>query len=120
RDPDQSNRQLDGHGGEHVRVRPAGELMSDPSASEERPKPLVSIGLAVYNGARNVERALDTLLAQEFTDFELIVSDDASTDATPSICQRYAARDPRIRFVRAEQNRGAAWNFNRLVELARG
>jgi glycosyltransferase involved in cell wall biosynthesis len=79
----------------------------------------VSIGLIVYNGAGQVERALDTLLAQEFTDFELIVSDDASTDETPAICERYAARDPRIRFVASPANHGAAWNFNRVVELAR-
>jgi glycosyltransferase involved in cell wall biosynthesis len=82
--------------------------------------PLVSIGLPVYNGARFLRQALDSLLAQDYTDFELIISDNASTDATPQICADYAARDPRFRYFRAEENRGAVWNHRRVVELARG
>jgi glycosyltransferase involved in cell wall biosynthesis len=88
------------------------------AAAEGNP-PAVSIGLLVYNGAAHVGRALDTLLAQEFRDFELIISDDASTDQTPAICEGYAARDPRIRLFRSSVNHGAAWNFNRVGELAR-
>jgi glycosyltransferase involved in cell wall biosynthesis len=82
--------------------------------------PRVTIGLPVYNGDNYLRHTLDTLLAQTFTDFELIISDNTSTDGTEAICRAYAARDPRIRYERNETNLGACYNFNRLVELARG
>jgi hypothetical protein len=80
--------------------------------------PRVSVGVPVYNGERYLRQALDSILAQTFSDFELIISDNASTDATPEICRDYAARDPRVRYVAQETNRGAAWNVNHLVTLA--
>ncbi len=83
-------------------------------------KPLVSIGMPVYNGEKYIRRALDSLLAQDYEDFELIISDNASTDGTPQICRAYAARDARITYYRTEQNMGAIRNFNRVFELARG
>lgn len=83
-------------------------------------RPLVSIGLPVFNGEKTLARALDALLGQEFVDFELIISDNASTDATARICEEYAARDPRIRYIRAEKNQGALWNFNRVFDLSAG
>jgi glycosyltransferase involved in cell wall biosynthesis len=76
--------------------------------------------MPVYNAERFVKEALDSLLAQTFTDFELIVSDNASEDATEAICRRYALLDSRIRYLRQEVNRGAAWNHNRVVAGARG
>lgn len=82
--------------------------------------PRVSIGLPVYNGERFLRESLDALLAQTWTDFELIISDNASTDSTAQICHEYAARDPRIRYVRQRQNIGAARNHNVLPRLARG
>lgn len=82
--------------------------------------PRVSIGLPVYNGENYLALAIDSLLAQTYQDFELIISDNASTDRTEAICRDYASRDARIRYVREQENRGAAWNFNRLVDLARG
>jgi glycosyltransferase involved in cell wall biosynthesis len=82
--------------------------------------PAVSIGLPVYNGATYLATALDALLAQDFTDFELIVSDNASTDRSPEICAEYARRDSRVRFVRNSTNIGATANFNRTFELACG
>jgi hypothetical protein len=82
--------------------------------------PLLSIGLAVYNGERHLAQAIDSLLAQDVGDFELIISDNASTDATESICREYVAADPRIRYVRNAENIGAAANYNRVFELSTG
>jgi glycosyltransferase involved in cell wall biosynthesis len=84
------------------------------------PIPTLTIGLPVYNGERFLEQSLDALLAQTYTDFELIISDNASTDRTAEICSAYAGRDPRIRYVRQETNIGAAPNHNATVALARG
>ena len=83
-------------------------------------RPTVTIGLPVYNGEVYLELALDGLLAQTFTDFELIISDNASTDRTAEICQRYAECDPRIRYLRQPTNIGAGPNHNILVPMARG
>lgn len=82
--------------------------------------PLVSIGLPVYNGGRYLRAALDSLLAQDYANIELIISDNASTDDTEAICEEYAARDTRIRYHRQLQNQGAIWNFNRAFELSSG
>jgi glycosyltransferase involved in cell wall biosynthesis len=82
--------------------------------------PLVTIGLPVYNGERFLRDSLDALLAQTFTDFELVISDNASTDSTSNICHEYAKQDSRIRYVRQPINIGAAPNHNYLVSQARG
>lgn len=82
--------------------------------------PTVSIGIPVYNGERFLAETLDSILAQEFTDFEVIISDNASTDRTPEVCAAYRARDTRLRYVRNDTNRGAAYNYNQTVRLARG
>ena len=86
----------------------------------QRPSPKVSIGVPVYNGERFLERCLDSLLAQTYREFEVIISDNGSTDSTMQICRRYAERDRRIRYYRTDINHGAAWNFNRTVQLANG
>ena len=83
-------------------------------------KPRVSIGVPVFNGEKYLAVALDSLLAQTYSDFELIISDNASTDGTQEICRTYAARDCRIRFFRNKINLGAAKNFNRTFELSSG
>lgn len=83
-------------------------------------KPRVSIGLPVYNGERYIAEALESIVSQTFTDFELIISDNASTDATLKICESYAARDGRIVLYPNEKNRGAAWNYNHVFALSRG
>lgn len=82
--------------------------------------PPVSIGLPVYNGERFLACALDSILAQTHEGFELVISDNASSDATEEICRHYAAGDERIRYVRQEENLGAGANFNLVFELARG
>jgi glycosyltransferase involved in cell wall biosynthesis len=83
-------------------------------------KPRVSIGLAVYNGERYLRQAIDSILAQTFTDFELIISDNASADRTEEICKEYSAKDSRIRYYRNEKNIGGANNENRTFILSRG
>jgi len=82
--------------------------------------PEVSVGMPVYNGERYLQASLDSLLAQTFADFELIISDNASTDRTEDICREYAARDKRIRYVRHPKNLGAAFNWNYVAEDASG
>lgn len=82
--------------------------------------PKVSIGLAVFNGEKYLEEAVDSILAQTFTDFELIISDNASTDLTDKICRRYAELDSRIRYYRNPTNIGGANNENQTFKLARG
>ncbi len=82
--------------------------------------PRVSIGIPIYNGERFLRETLDGLLAQTYTDFEIIISDNASTDKTEEICQEYAAKDHRIRYYRNAENLGAAPNYNRTFELAQG
>lgn len=86
----------------------------------EKSGPAVSIGIPVFNGERFIEQAIESVRAQTFGDWELIVSDNGSNDATPSICRRLASLDTRIRYVHAPVNRGAAWNFNRVFGLGRG
>lgn len=80
--------------------------------------PTVSIGMPVYNGEKFIEEALDSLLAQTFTDFELIISDNASIDATESICRNYAEQDSRIRYIRQHDNIGALSNFQFVLDEA--
>ncbi len=82
--------------------------------------PKVSIGVPVYNGERYLRAALDSLLNQTFTDFEILISDNCSTDSTAAICAEYAARDARVRYHRKQKNDGAVENFNSIVDRARG
>ena len=82
--------------------------------------PTVSIGMPVFNGENFVCEAIDSLLAQSFTDFELLISDNASSDRTQAICEAYAARDRRIRYVRQDQNIGAGRNFEFVLDHTRG
>jgi glycosyltransferase involved in cell wall biosynthesis len=82
--------------------------------------PKVSIGMPVYNGEDYIEAAIESILAQTFDDFELIISDNASTDRTEEICAEFAAKDPRIHYVRQKRNLGAAPNHNFTVGKARG
>lgn len=95
-----------------------GSVKAMDQGKSEAP-PTVSIGMPVYNGERFVRQAMDSLLAQTFTDFELIISDNASTDATTSICQGYAIGDRRIRYIRQPENRGAVFNFGFVLQEAR-
>ena len=88
----------------------------DPSPT----KPLISLGLPVYNGANYIRDAIDSILAQTYTNLELIISDNASDDETQAICEKYASQDSRVRYYRVRENRGASWNFNNTFYLAQG
>ncbi len=80
--------------------------------------PRVSIGMPVYNGENYLRQAVESLLAQTFEDFELIISDNASNDATESICKEFAQKDKRIRYYRANKNHGASWNHEFVIRKA--
>ncbi|MEG5056622.1 glycosyltransferase [Microcoleus sp. A2-C5] len=82
--------------------------------------PLVSIGMPLYNEERYLRQALDSLISQDYANFELIISDNASVDGTSDICQEYVAKDRRVHYYRNETNIGAAVNFKRVFELAHG
>ncbi len=76
--------------------------------------------MPVYNAERYLEEALKAILCQTFSGFELIISDNASTDRTAEICRTYACKDKRIRYVRNPTNLGASRNFGRVFELSKG
>lgn len=82
--------------------------------------PRVSIGLAVYNGEEFLAESIQALLGQTYEDFELIISDNASTDGTADICRGYAKQDSRIRYFRQPRNIGGAPNHNFTIDQARG
>lgn len=80
---------------------------------------LITVGLPVYNAERFLTDAVDSILDQTYEEFELIISDNGSTDTTPQILDDYAARDRRVRVIHNGHNRGAAWNFNRVFAECR-
>ena len=83
-------------------------------------KTRISIGIPVYNGERFLAETLDSFINQTFPYFELIISDNASTDSTQEICLHYAGKDDRIRYVRQKTNLGASRNYNLLFEMSSG
>jgi len=90
---------------------------SPPITTEKAPR--VSVGLVVFNGENYIDQAIRSIRAQTFEDFELIISDNGSTDGTREICEFHANEDPRIRYLRSEVNRGVAWNMNNVINQAR-
>lgn len=96
-------------------------LSNNRQLSNKRPyKPLVTIGLPVFNGENFIEAAVKSILKQTFTDFELIIADNASTDGTQAICEGFARSDNRVVYRRNAQNIGAAKNFNLVFKLSSG
>ncbi|MBR9837341.1 MAG: glycosyltransferase [Rhodobacteraceae bacterium] len=83
-------------------------------------KPLVSIGLPVWNGEKYLACAITSILEQSFEDFELLIADNASTDRTAEIAKEFCAKDPRVRYVRHASNIGAAGNFNYVFHETTG
>ena len=86
----------------------------------DRRVPLVTIGLPTYDGGKYLAKSLDSLLAQDYPNFEILISDNASTDATEVIARGYAERFPNIRYIRQETNLGAVANFNYVLGAAAG
>ncbi len=82
--------------------------------------PRVTLAMPVYNGEKYIVESINSILAQDYADFELIITDNASTDRTEAICHDAAVRDARIKYVRNERNLGAGPNFNRGHELSSG
>jgi glycosyltransferase involved in cell wall biosynthesis len=87
---------------------------------KERVRPTVSIGMPVYNGADYIRFAIESLLAQTYSDFELLIVDNASTDDTAEICREYAGQDKRMKYIRNVSNIGAAANFSKTFKLSSG
>lgn len=83
-------------------------------------KPRVSIGMPVYNGDNYLAETLESIFAQTMQDFEIVISDNGSTDGTEAICRQFVARDPRVQYHRSETNRGVSWNFRRAANLSSG
>lgn len=94
--------------------------MREDQLQENKQIPKVSIGMPVYNGETFIKKALDSLLSQTFNDFELIISDNASTDGTEEICRQYVAKNHRVQYIRQSRNMGAKWNFSFVLQKARG
>src|SRR5215472_14442872 len=82
--------------------------------------PPISIALPVFNGAIYLREALDSICSQTYSAFEVVISDNASTDETPAICREYSRRDTRIKVNRSERFLQQADNVNRAVELCSG
>ncbi|MBW3733657.1 glycosyltransferase family 2 protein [Aeromonas dhakensis] len=83
-------------------------------------KPKVTIGVPVYNGEKIIRQCLNAMLEQTFTDFELIISDNASSDKTEQICREYESHDKRVTYIRHQENMGTAFNFKFLMEKSIG
>jgi glycosyltransferase involved in cell wall biosynthesis len=82
--------------------------------------PPVSVAIPAYNSERYIAQSIESLLNQTYGDFELLVSDNASTDGTEAICRRYAAQDARVRYVRRTENIGGPGNFRYVFSLCTG
>src|SRR5829696_2574440 len=82
--------------------------------------PRLTLGLPVYNGERYLAASLEALLGQTFTDFDLVISDNGSTDRTGEIARHYESIDPRVRYIHHPDNRGSTFNHNFVVDQTRG
>ena len=90
------------------------------NTKSQKTETIVSIGLPVYNGENYLRGALNSLLAQDYQDFEVNICDNASTDETGKICQEYAAKDSRIIYHRSDVNIGSTKNFKQVFDLSNG
>jgi hypothetical protein len=103
--------------GEPGQERSRGEAIT-PGATGGQP--LVTVGMPVFNGEDYLTRALECVVNQDYENLQIIIADNGSTDSTEEICRDYARHDPRIQYHRSPVNRGAAWNYSRIVHFAEG
>lgn len=109
-----------GHEQMTTRSREGERAAATTRSARHNASPRVSIGLPVYNGQRYIRQAVESVLRQTYPDFELLISDNASTDGTEAICREYAEQDERVRYERLERNLGSVRNFNRVFEGSTG
>lgn len=79
----------------------------------------VNIGLPTHNGEKYIKKAIESVLSQTYTDFQLIISDNASTDSTSEICKEYEKKDKRITYIYHKENRGWSFNFPFVLSIAK-
>lgn len=96
------------------------KLSSDMNGREQKNRPLVSIGMPVYNGERYIRQAIESLLAQTYSNLELVISDNASTDSTLDVCREIARRDNRVTVMDSALNRGQIRNFRKAFHATTG
>jgi glycosyltransferase involved in cell wall biosynthesis len=89
-------------------------------SAHEHSGPLVSIGIPIYNEGRFLEQSLASILTQDYKNLEIIISDNASTDNSRELCQKFVDKDARISYSRFGQNRGVTENFRHVLDLAAG
>ena len=87
---------------------------------EVRRMPKISVIMGVYNGEKTLPSAIDSILNQTFTDFELIICDDCSTDATTQVIKDYIEKDNRVVLIRNESNAGLAASLNNCINISKG
>ncbi|HIJ01259.1 TPA: glycosyltransferase [Candidatus Woesearchaeota archaeon] len=90
------------------------------NSMQNKTNSLVSLGLPVYNGENYIKEAINSIIKQKYKNWELIISDNCSTDSTEKICRAYVKKDKRIKYYRYDANRGAAWNYNNCFKLSNG
>jgi glycosyltransferase involved in cell wall biosynthesis len=98
----------------------AGKIPQSQHPMDTRSHPTVSIAIPVFNSSRYLAETIDSILNQTFQDFEIVITDGRSTDATPEICLQYAAQDSRVHYYRSEENYGPGWNYNQGFDRSQG
>ena len=83
-------------------------------------RPKITVGLPIYNGEKYMRESIESILNQDYSDFDFIISDNASTDSTAEICHEYMKNDNRIKYFRNEKTIGVGNNYTKVVELAEG
>ncbi|WP_371504479.1 glycosyltransferase family 2 protein [Nitrosopumilus adriaticus] len=88
--------------------------------SKKNENPLVTVGIPVFNGEKFLERRIESILSQNYKEFKILISDNASNDSTQEICKKFVNQDNRISYHRQEKNLGYVTNFNYLINNANG
>src|SRR5262245_33185402 len=81
-------------------------------------RPRVTIGMPVYNGGATLRRVLESVIGQTYTNFKLVISDNASTDGTEALCRELSRKDERVIYIRQVENIGAEKNFDFVLSKA--